>query len=48
MIGFDENGFALDSGVISAYVCSPDTRELIGMCDCSLVEWLGVCGRLSR
>lgn len=30
MIGFDENGFALDSGVISAYVCSPDTRELIG------------------
>lgn len=30
MINFDDNGFALDSGVISAYVCSPDTRELIG------------------
>ncbi|KFF79584.1 hypothetical protein IY40_07500 [Serratia marcescens] len=30
MIDFDENGFALESGVVSAYVCSPDTRELIG------------------
>ncbi|MGK0667124.1 tail fiber assembly protein [Serratia marcescens] len=30
MIDFDENGFALQSGVVSAYVCSPDTRELIG------------------
>ncbi|WP_392588210.1 tail fiber assembly protein [Serratia ureilytica] len=30
MVSFDENGFALDSGVVSAYVCSPDTRELIG------------------
>jgi hypothetical protein len=30
MINFDDNGFALGSGVISAYVCSPDTRELIG------------------